>query len=72
MWSVVISFLSSLLTKSLSAICSAVSSVFQYFLYVKKEETMTKKEEIRKEENKKIDDVCNNGSINDLINLGVK
>lgn len=72
MWSVVISFITSLLTKSFSALCTAVAYVFQYFLYVKKEEVKTKKEEKRQEENKKIDEVCDNGSLNDLINLGVK
>ena len=72
MWNTIKSFLSSVLLKSLSDICSAVIAVFQYFLFVKKEEIKTKNEKKKEEQNKKIDEVCNNGSLNDLLNLGDK
>jgi hypothetical protein len=72
MWSVVASFIASLVLKSFSSICSVVNTVFKYFLFVKKEEVKEKTEKKRVEENKKIDDVCDNGTIEDLIDLGAK
>lgn len=72
MWDFLSKLVSNGILKVIIPLCSTIKCVFSY---LNKKEDIKKEKEIKeneKEECKTIDDICNKGTIEDLINLGDK
>lgn len=72
MWNFLAKLISNGILKIIIPLCSTVKAVLMYLNRQKEENAIKKKKEDLEKDCNTIDDVCNNGTIDDLLNIGDK
>lgn len=72
MISLIIKLITSKFLSTVCKVCNTVNTVFKFYIMKYKDEKKEKQKQELKEDFKTIDNVCNDGSINDLLNIGEK